>query len=455
MTHIHGPDALADDAARASGMPTETSADTAVDTPKAEPIRMRTLVLLRWFSIGGQLSAVVVAWSMGIGFPKLPVLLLILSSITMNLWLFLRPPKRTSSGRAVGQLGFDLLQIAALMALTGGMANPFALLVLAPVTIAAASLNGKQVLALGLATVALISLAAIFGVPLRDMDGEILRMEPILALAHWVALVIGVVFFAGYAHRVTAELSDTSNALFATQMALSREQRLQHLGGVVAAAAHEMGTPLATIKLIAGELADELKDRPDLHADAIALRDSADRCAQILRSMGRAGKDDLHMRAAPLRAVLEDAAAPHADRGPLVEIHAEGTVIRRDPAIIHALRNLIQNAVDFAENRVVIEAQVTQGALTVTVRDDGPGYPAHLLSRIGDPYLTHRADAQRGSYEGMGLGLFIAKTLLERSGARLSFSNGGPGAIVSVRWPIDRIRAQDRVALSRNPSIEG
>ncbi|MGR3198948.1 MAG: ActS/PrrB/RegB family redox-sensitive histidine kinase [Paracoccus sp. (in: a-proteobacteria)] len=427
---------------------------TQFDSPKAEPIRMRTLVHLRWFAIGGQMAAVIVAWSMGIGFLKTPVLLLIAASITMNLWLFLRPPKRTSPGRAVLQLGFDLVQISTLMALTGGMANPFALLVLAPVTIAAASLNARQVLALGLATVALITLAATLGLPLREPDGDLLRMEPILALGHWVALVIGVVFFAGYAHRVTAELSDTSNALFATQMALSREQRLQHLGGVVAAAAHEMGTPLATIKLIAGELADELKDDPDLHADAIALRDSADRCAAILRSMGRAGKHDLHMRAAPLRAVLEDAASPHADRGPLVEIHAEGPVVRRDPAIIHGLRNLIQNAVDFAESRVVIETQETAGTLVVTVRDDGPGYPPQLLSRIGDPYLSRRADAQRGSYEGMGLGLFIAKTLLERSGARLSFANGGPGAVVSVRWPIDRIRTWDRVALTHNPSVE-
>nr|WP_111301264.1 ActS/PrrB/RegB family redox-sensitive histidine kinase [Paracoccus saliphilus] len=424
------------------------------DTPNAEPIRMRTLVLLRWFAIGGQLAAVVVAWIMGIGFPKVPVMILIALAIAMNLWMSLRPPKRTSPGRAVLQLSFDLVQISALMALTGGMANPFALLVLAPVTIAAASLNARLVLALGLATVAVTSIAAVFGVPLRDPTGEILRMEPILALGHWVALVIGVVFFGGYAHRVTGELSDTSNALFATQMALSREQRLQHLGGVVAAAAHEMGTPLATIKLIAGELADELKDRPDLHADVIALRDSADRCAQILRSMGRAGKDDLHMRAAPLRAVLEDAASPHADRGPLVEIRADGPSIRRDPAIIHALRNLIQNAVDFAESRVVIETDVTPNTLTVTIRDDGPGYPSTLLSRIGDPYLSRRSEVQRGSYEGMGLGLFIAKTLLERSGARLSFANGGPGAVASVRWPIERIEAQDRLALAQNPSIE-
>ncbi|MFC3170056.1 ActS/PrrB/RegB family redox-sensitive histidine kinase [Paracoccus fontiphilus] len=419
---------------------------------EAEPIRMRTLVLLRWFAIAGQLAAVIVARMMGISFALLPVLVLIAAAVAMNLWQVLSPPRRTSARRAVVQLTFDVVQISALMALTGGLSNPFALLVLAPVTVAATSLDARETVALGAMTMTLVSAASLLALPLHDADGRELVLVPTLALGHWTALLIGVVFFAGYAHRVTVELQATSNALFATQMALAREQRLQHLGGVVAAAAHEMGTPLATIKLIAAELADELGDRPDLQADAIALRDSAVRCAQILRSMGRAGKDDLHLRIAPLRAVLEDAAEPHAGRGPVIEIHADGPEIRRDPAIIHALRNLIQNAVDFAKARVMIESQVASGWLCVTIRDDGPGYSPALLSRIGDPYLTSkRGGAQREGYDGMGLGLFIAKTLLERSGARLDFANGGPGAVVTVRWPLDRITADARAPLGDNP----
>lgn len=422
---------------------------------EAEPIRMRTLVLLRWFSIAGQLAAVIVARSMGIGFAFEPVMALIAAAIAMNLWQWLWPPPRTSARLAVVQLFFDVVQISALMALTGGLANPFALLVLAPVTVAATSLNARETLALGTATMALISAASLFALPLHDVDGRELVLAPTLALGHWTALMIGVVFFAGYAHRVTAELQATSNALFATQMALAREQRLQHLGGVVAAAAHEMGTPLATIKLVAAELADELADRPDLQADAIALRDSAVRCAKILRSMGRAGKDDLHLRATPLRALLEDAAEPHAGRGPVVEIRAGSTEIHRDPAIIHALRNLIQNAVDFAASRVVIESQIGNGWLCVTIRDDGPGYSPAVLARIGDPYPAgrRRDPPQRAGYDGMGLGLFIAKTLLERSGARLDFANGGPGAIVTVRWPLARIVADARAPLGDNPTL--
>lgn len=425
------------------------------DSPSAEPIRRRTLVLLRWFAIAGQLAAVGGAWAIGVTFSLRPALLLIAVAAAMNLWLFLRPPGRTSPWQAMLQLLFDIAQISALLAVTGGLANPFALLVLAPVTIAATSLNARQTVVLGLATVALITLAGMYPLPLYDRAGAQLQLAPILAIGHWVALVIGVIFFASYAHRVTAELSATSSALFVTQMALLREQRLQHLGGVVAAAAHEMGTPLATIKLIAGELADELPDRPDLAEDLASLRESSDRCARILRSMGRAGKDDLMLHAAPLRTVLEDAAAPHANRGPVIEIRGEGPDIRRDPAIIHALRNLIQNAVDFADQRVVIEADTSAGYLMVTVRDDGPGYPPALLGRIGDPYLTSRkGGAQRGGYDGMGLGLFIAKTLLERSGARLSFANGGPGAVVQVRWPLSRIEANSRAALGENPAFE-
>lgn len=423
--------------------------------PQAEPIRMRTLALLRWFAIAGQLTAVITASSLGMEFPVFPVLLLIAIAGGMNLWLFLQAPTRNSPKGVVFQLLFDVAQISALLGLTGGMANPFALLVLAPVTIAATALNARHTFALGGATVVLITLSALLALPVYHPDGHAIEPGPLLNIGHWLALVIGVFFFSGYAHRVTAELSATSNALFATQMALAREQRLQHLGGVVAAAAHEMGTPLATIKLITSELIDELADRPELADDMKSLRDSADRCAHILRSMGRAGKDDLLLRSAPLRTILEDAVGPHADRGPSLEINSTVINLRRDPAVIHALRNLIQNAVDFARKRVVIEATHDDAQISVTIRDDGPGYSASLLARIGDPFLTsRRAGDQREGYEGMGLGLFIAKTLLERSGAELEFSNGGPGAVVNVKWPLERLRIDERAALGKNPHQE-
>jgi two-component system sensor histidine kinase RegB len=244
------------------------------------------------------------------------------------------------------------------------------------------------------------------------------------------------------------------------------------LGGVVAAAAHELGTPLATIKLTSGELMEELTDKPDLHDDAALIRQQADRCRDILKSMGRAGKSDLHMRSLPLLTVIEEAAEPHIDRGKTISIDetdpdsilSEEPLVLRRPEIVHGLRNLIQNAVDFSKSSVRIETHWSQDVVSVTVIDDGPGFPHHLIGRIGSPMLrrwrSERERKRRPGYDGMGLGLFIAKTLLERTGAKLTFSNltyetaAHSGAIVEVSWPRKAIEVSDNMPVSaQNPQI--
>ncbi|MFC3527578.1 ActS/PrrB/RegB family redox-sensitive histidine kinase [Paracoccus mangrovi] len=431
--------------------------------PDPEPIRLRTLILLRWAAITGQLAAVCGGLLIGVRFPLVAVLTIIALAAVLNLLLMMRPNRRISALEVAWQLGFDLAQVAALLALTGGLTNPFALLLLAPVTIAATTLPGRQLIALGVGTLIMVTLSALFAQPLVfGTDGVIRLNEPLLA-GHWLAIVIGAMFFASFARRVAAELTATTEALFAARMALEREQKLQHLGGVVAAAAHELGTPLATIKLVSSELADELSqalpDRDDLAEDVMLLRQSADRCRDILRSMGASGRDDLLIRSAPICEVLNEAAAPHQGRAARIVLHCddETTVIRRDAAIIHGLRNLIQNAVDFAHSRVTVETGLDQDELWVRISDDGPGFPATLLPRIGSPFLTTRPRAEDGrNYEGMGLGLFIAKALLEGSGARLEFANAaGRGARITVTWSRAAIAADDRGALGPNPEIHG
>ncbi|MDX5350426.1 MAG: sensor histidine kinase, partial [Paracoccaceae bacterium] len=257
---------------------------------------------------------------------------------------------------------------------------------------------------------------------------------------------------------------------------LAREQKLTDLAGVVAAAAHELGTPLATIKLVSAELIEELDGHPDLQEDARLIRDQADRCRDILRDMGRAGKDDLHLRQAPLSAVLREAAEPHLARGKRVEFilipedAAQPTILRR-PEIIHGLRNLIQNAVDFARSTVWIEADWTDASITLRIIDDGDGFPQNVIGRIGDPFVRSRRgdpdSTRRPGYEGMGLGLFIAKTLLERSGAELTFANATDpflpvedrpercGAVVEAVWPLADLAAPAGGALGENRRIEG
>lgn len=446
-------------------------------------IRLRTMILLRWFAILGQLAAITVAQrlydlQLDLGLCYLAVGVSVIGNLVS---IFVFPEnKRLSETENFLMVMFDVLQLCFLLYLTGGLNNPFSLLVLGPVTISAAVLTLRSTLLLGATVVTLVTGMMFYYVPLVTATGEVLRVPDIFIFGQWAAIVIATVFLSIYARRITREMHSMADALTATQMALARAQKLNDLGGVVAAAAHELGTPLATIKLTAAELAEELEGQPELYEDARLIRDQADRCRDILRSMGRAGKDDLHMRRAPLVEVLREAAEPHQGRGKdiLIENHpgeaaaTQPQVLRR-PEVIHGMRNLIQNAVDFARAKIWVEAVWTDKHVTVRIVDDGPGFPPDLIGRIGDPFVRRRrTDSDRRArpeYEGMGLGLFIAKTLLERSGATLSFANGSDpmghgedrserrGAVVEVIWPVRAIVSDpvtDPGPLGQNRPIE-
>jgi len=448
---------------------------------RSDWVRLRTLIVLRWLAIGGQLAAITAADRIyGMQLPLGACYLVVGSAVIANLIsIFVFPEnKRLSETEALLTLLFDLSQLMLLIFLTGGLTNPFTLLILVPVTVSASALELRTTLILGAAAIALVTAAALWHVPLRFGDGTVLQVPQLFGFGFWLSIVIGIVFLGLYSRRVATEIRSMSDALLATQMALAREQKLTDLGGVVAAAAHELGTPLATIKLVSTELADELSDRPDLLEDALLIRDQADRCRTILHSMGRAGKDDLHLQRAPLELVLREAAEPHLGRGKTVTFHlmqADGAAVRqptilRRPEIIHGLRNLVQNAVDFARSAVWIDAEWSGHTVTVRIVDDGTGYPPQVIGRIGDPFVRSRRTAQdlvrRPEYEGMGLGLFIAKTLLERSGAMLSFANASDpfltpderpersGAIVEVMWELARIAAPTDAAVGENQRFE-
>ncbi len=443
-------------------------------------VRLRTLILLRWLAIAGQLAAITVAdRQFGMQLPLGLSYLAVGAAIIANLIAtFVFPEnKRLSEIEAMLTLLFDISQLSFLLFLTGGLNNPFALLILAPVTISASALELRTTVLLGIVAIVLVSIIALYNIPLRFADGTPLSVPVMFEFGFWLSIVIGILFLALYSRRVATEIRTMSDALLATQMALAREQKLTDLGGVVAAAAHELGTPLATIKLVSSELLEELADRPDLQDDARLIRAQADRCRDILRSMGRAGKDDLHLRQAPLGAVLREAAEPHIARGKTIHFEImpgpggdkRQPTIQRRPEVIHGLRNLVQNAVDFAHDQVWVDATWTESKVSVRISDNGAGYPSHMLGRIGDPFVRSRRVAersdQRPDYEGMGLGLFIAKTLLERSGAELSFANGADpflsaeehpsrsGAIVEVVWPRTAIIAPEGGSLGQNLQI--
>jgi two-component system sensor histidine kinase RegB len=432
-------------------------------------VRLRTLVVLRWAAIIGQTIALIISVTVFDLRLELGLCLLAVSiAVIANLMAMLAYPRnrRLSEHETLLTLLLDLSQMSFLLYLTGGLNNPFALLLLAPVTIAATALRLRPTVVLGGTAVLFITLLGFFFLPLRTDEGFILRIPDVFRFAFWLAILIGIGFLTLYARRVTDEIHSMSDALVATQMALAREQKLTDLGGVVAAAAHELGTPLATIKLVSAELMEDLEDE-ELRQDAALIREQADRCRDILRSMGRVGKDDLHMRQAPLDTVIREAAEPHSDRGKTIHFDVAPGVsgssrqpsIYRRPEIIHGLRNLVQNAVDFADANVWVDARWTQDRILVRIADDGKGFPPQAIGRIGDPFMRIRKTPSertaRPGYEGMGLGLFIAKTLLERSGAELTFSNGADpflteaerpersGAVIEVAWPRPEISPDD------------
>jgi two-component system sensor histidine kinase RegB len=439
----------------------ENAVTVSRDNQRSRWIKLRTTILLRWVAILGQSAAVLVAVQFYSLRLELDLIIFAIGiSVAGNLVAMFVFPKneRLSEKQNMAMILFDLVQLLLLLSFTGGLNNPFAVLVIAPVAISATSLPVKYTLCLGVTAIVAVTLLANYNYPLLTEQGFVLRVPNIFVFGNWTAIVISMLFLSFYTRKVTVEVNDMSDALFATQMALSREQKLTDLGGVVAAAAHELGTPLATIKLASSELMDELKDRKELLEDAVLIRDQADRCRDILQSMGQAGKDDQHMRNAPASEVIREAAEPHLDRGVeiIFEINLKSKedishpVIQRRPEIIHGLRNMIQNAIDFADSKVWIVLSWSEADIKITINDDGPGFPVQMISRIGDPFVSYRKPSSgRGKqpeYEGMGLGLFIAKTLLERTNAKLNFSNGAikpnvgaetadrMGAIVEIFW---------------------
>jgi two-component system sensor histidine kinase RegB len=424
-------------------------------------MRLRTLVLVRWFAIAGQVLALVIGQQLyGLKLALGPCAIAIGLSVLTNLLAVVIFPdnRRLSEAETVLTLLFDTLQLSLLLAFTGGLNNPFALLILAPVTIAATVLPSRSTLLLASCAVGMVTIVGLVHIPLRTENNNLLEMPVVFVFGFWVAIVTGIVFISIYTRRVTAEMTSMSEALLATQMALAREQKLTDLGGVVAATAHELGTPLATIKLVSAELMEELQDAKDLHSDAQLIHEQAERCGDILRSMGRAGKDDLHLRITPWSALVREAAEPHLDRGKNVkfvfsqnlEFDMDQPKTLRKPEVIHGLRNLIQNAVDFAQSEVRIDVGWSEAEIFVTISDDGSGFAPQVINRIGDPFMRRKKhDAQssaRPGYDGMGLGLFIAKTLLERSGSELEFLNASTdhslrGAVVRGVWPRGKLEA--------------
>ncbi len=410
-------------------------------------LRRSTLVSLRWLAIAGQSAALLIIWlGFKYSFALLPCLLLIGFSTLMNFIIQLRAPldRRITSLEAALQLIFDVLQISGLIYLTGGMNNPFILLLIAPVFVAAKTLD-KTVFALIAAAVAGLSLLLLFfHLPLPWADGQAFSLPRIYQYGAWLALLVGMFFTAGYTWRASGQTRRMTRALAATEAILSHEKKLSALGGLAAAAAHELGTPLATIQITAKEIAVSADKGSELLEDAELVLSQASRCRDILHNLAHHGDagDEVHDNL-DLSALIKEITEPFVGFGVEIttklnppEAEAEVPMLVRHPEFVYGLTNIVENAVDFAKDEVSVTGTWSDKAIRIVVLDDGPGFSASVLSKIGEPYISSRPTGDQHA-GGMGLGVFIAKTLIERIGGTAKFSNrlDGAGARVEMCWP--------------------
>ncbi len=412
-------------------------------------LRLETLIRLRWLAVVGQsIAVIVVAFWLNFPLPFAACCVLIALLAAANFYLTFRypPAHRLTPAASLVLLGFDLSQLMALLFITGGLANPFAPLICVPVIISSSAQPIRYSMALGILAVAGITALAFTPFPLPWYSGSILVMPPILIAGVWFAICSTTAFAAFYSYRVSLEASELSDALAATELVLQREKHLSQLDGLAAAAAHELGTPLATISVVAKEMERELGKDPRFGEDVQLLRSQSERCRDILRRLTTlSAEDEAHMRHLPLSSLLEEVMAPHREFGIKLTLNEESErtgepIGQRNAGILYGLGNLLENAVDHARSEVRVTASHSAEKVKIVIEDDGDGYAPDILLRIGEPYVTKRQRDDRAG--GLGLGLFIAKTLLERSGARLTFGNrqnGVPGARVEVEWPRHRM----------------
>ncbi len=418
-------------------------------------LRRSTLTSLRWMAIAGQLLALVVVSFMGMDLHIAVCLGVIAVSALANLVFIKLMPlnRRISNCEAGAQLFFDVVQLSTLLYLPGGMQNPFALLLLAPVVGAAKTLNRAVFASIAAAVSLLSGLILFIHLPLPWYVGQEFSSPQMYQYGSWLALQVGMLFTSTYTWRATAQTRRLTQALAATDAILAHEKKLSALGGMAAAAAHKLGTPLSTIQLVAKEIVNDAKPGSELSEDALLLLSQAQHCREILLELAQRGdKGDAMHDQLSLSDLVREITEPFVGFEAQIVTKITGPtsgpksgvampVLTRRPEFVYGLTNIVENAADFAKTKVEVTGTWTDKTISVEVRDDGPGFAPSVLAKIGEPYISHRPDKQHKPQRagGMGLGVFIATTLMERVGGSIKFSNRKTtsGTLVQMCWPRD------------------
>lgn len=418
-------------------------AKTTATKRKGGGILPQTLVLVRWIAVAGQLAAILsVEFLLDFQLPLWECLLAILLLAVSNIILGMGEPRRErlSDYHAARILAFDLAQLTALLYLTGGLENPFTLLILVPVTVSATMQSRGATMMLTILALFAVTFLAFYQRPLPWMVGG-LELPLIYVSGLWTALAVAIVFTTIYLWSLTEESRRTAEALAEAETALNRQQQLSALGGLAAAAAHELGSPLATIAVVSKELQSEVPPDSPIAEDIALLISQSDRCRDILAGLTQRPETSggAPFERTLLTNLVSDAARNYQTKHIEIDLTLDPASrggepeVPRKPEILQGIGNIVQNAGQFAATQIGILLFWDDNTIRVTVQDDGPGFPRQVLDSIGEPYISTRAG--RGNH--MGLGIFIAKTLLERVRAQVVFRNRpGPrhGAEVEITW---------------------
>ncbi|HLL28655.1 MAG TPA: ActS/PrrB/RegB family redox-sensitive histidine kinase [Xanthobacteraceae bacterium] len=413
-------------------------------------LRLDTIIRLRWLVVLGQsVTLIGVHWGFGFDFPVWPALALVALTAATNLYVRFRYPRphRLSEAASGILLAYDTLQLTALLYLTGGVDNPFFAFYLAPLLISATALSPRTTFLIGVLMMGTVTFLSFLSLPLPWYSNNTIAFPPLYRGSEWIAMFVQVAFIGLYTWKIADENRQIADALAATELVLEREQHLSALDGLAAAAAHELGTPLATIALVSREIERGMPANASYADDIRLLRQQTERCRAILARITSLQSGDAPYDRMPLSQLIDEVVAPHRPFGTEIAVRlppdrSAEPVITRNPGILYGLGNLIENAVDFASKKVTVAANWNADQIEILITDDGPGFAAGIIDRIGEPYVSVRRSKADGP-GGLGLGIFIAKTLLERTGAALTISNRPypeSGAAVLVRWPYEKFK---------------
>ena len=405
----------------------------------------KTLVILRWIAIIGQFSAItLVYFYLNLDFPILIALAVLLLGFLSNLYLQFGIRSITLKDfNSSLFLVYDLIQLTALLYLTGGISNPFSILMIIPTIVSSTFLSMGTTIVLGILTIIFLLLLTIFHYPLPGIHDHSITFPKLYLTGYFLAIIIGLVFLSYFGIRFSGESKRRSDAINKVQQVIAKEYELESLGGQAAAAAHSLGTPLATISVVASELKKELGEKNEHSKDIDLLISQTKRCGEILKKISKKQiKDDQFFSKTTIEDLLNE----------IIESFEETTSkklilnldedkkrfdFQRSPELIYGLRNFIGNAVKFAKSTVEIKIKSNSKNLEVSINDDGPGFPEDIKEILGEPYIKSKS-SDVNSNAGTGLGTFIGKTLLERRSARLTFSKDNKlgGASVNITWSL-------------------